>query len=59
MDTVFDIAVTHAGTIGGHTCAQRVAITGADVVTLKDKVIKKSLSLPISAHHWIASLFCW
>ena len=53
MDAVFDIAVTHTGMIGGHTRAQCVAITGANVVTLKDKVIKKLLSLPISAHHWI------
>ena len=55
MDTVLDVAVTHARTIGGYTCNQRVAITGADVVTLKDKVIKKLLSPLISVQHWIMS----
>ena len=55
MDTVFDVAVTHARTIGGCTCNQCVAIAGADVVILKDKVIKKSPLLPISTQHWIAS----
>ena len=55
MDTVFDVTVTHTGTIGGYTCAQRVAIAGANVVTLKDKVIKKLLSPPISTQHWVTS----
>ena len=55
MDTVFDVAATHAGTIGGYVRTQRAAIMGANVVTLKDKVIKKLLSPPISTHHWITS----
>ena len=55
MDTVFDVAATHTGTIGGYTRAQRVAITGANVVMLKAKVIKKLLLPPISMQHWIAS----
>ena len=46
--TVFDVTVTHARTIGGCAHAQCVAITGANVVTLKDKVIKKLLLPPIS-----------
>ena len=52
MDVVFDVTVTHAGTISGYTCAQHAAIAGANVVTLK--VIKKLL-LPISVQHWITS----
>ena len=55
MDTAFDVMVTHAGTIGGYTHTQHEAIMGANVVTLKDKVIKKLLLPPISAQHWIVS----
>ena len=55
MDTVFDNTATHARTIGGYMRAQRVAITGANVVTLKDKVIKKLFLLPISMQRWITS----
>ena len=55
MDIVFDIAVSHASTIGGHAHAQCVAITGADVVTLKDKVIKKLLLPVILMQHGIVS----
>ena len=56
MDTIFDITVTHARTIGGYTCAQCLAISSANVVMLKDKVIKKLLLLPNSMQHWITSL---
>ena len=55
MDTVIDVTATHARTIGGYTRAQRVAIAGANVVTLKYKVIKKLLLPPISTQHWITS----
>ena len=55
MDTVFEFTVSHAGTIGGYVCAQCIAITGADVVTLKDKVIKKMLLPVISMQHQIMS----
>ena len=55
MDTVIDVTATHARTIGGYTRAQRVAIAGANVVMLKDNVIKKLLLLPISMQHQITS----
>ena len=44
MDTVFDMTNTHTGTIGGYAWAQRVAITGADTINLKEKIVKKMLS---------------
>ena len=56
LDAVFDVMVTHSGTIGGHTRTQREAIVGVDVVTLKNKVIKKLLLPPISMQHWIMSV---
>ena len=51
MDMVFDVKVT----VSGHTCAQCKAISSPNVVTVKDKVIKKLLLLPISAQHQITS----
>ena len=53
MDTIFDITVTHTGAVGGYTCAQRVAITGADTVNLKEKIIKKILSPMITTQNCI------
>ena len=41
MDTVFDMMNTHAGTIGGYTRTQHVAITGANTINLKEKIVKK------------------
>ena len=55
MDTVFNIAVLYTRTIGGYTRAQCSTVTGANVVILKDKVIKKLLTLAISMQHWITS----
>ena len=55
MDTVFNATVTQSRTIGGYTRTQHEAIMGANVVTLKDEVIKKLLSPPISVQHWITS----
>ena len=55
MDTVFDITVTHTSTIGGYTCAQRVAITGADTVNLKEKIVKKIFSPMITTQNRITS----
>ena len=40
MDTVFDVTAAHARTIGGYMRNQLAAITGANVVALKEKVIK-------------------
>ena len=56
MDTVSDVTATHTGSIGGYTRAQCVAITDANVVMLKDKLIKKLLLPPISMQHWLMSL---
>ena len=53
MDTIFNAMVTHTGEIGGHTCAQRAAITGAKTVNLKEKSIKKILTLVILAQNHI------
>ena len=47
MDMVLDVVVTCAGTIG----APCKAIAGANVVTLKDKMIKKMLLPPMSVQH--------
>ena len=55
MDAVFDVTVTHTGTIGGYTRAQRVAITGAETVNLKEKIVKKILSPVISTQNCIMS----
>ena len=55
MDTFFDVTVTHTGAIGGYTCAQRVAITGAKTVNLKEKIVKKILSPVISTLNCITS----
>ena len=55
MDTVFNITMTHTGAIGGYSCAQHAAITGADAVNLKEKIIKKILSPVISTQNHITS----
>ena len=55
MDTVFNMTNTHTGTIGGYTCTQRVAITGADTVNLKEKIIKKILSPVLTTQSCITS----
>ena len=34
MDTVFGVMTAHAGTIGGYTHVQSVAITGANTINL-------------------------
>ena len=55
MDIVFDITMSHARMMGGHADAQRITITGADVVTLKDKVINELLLPAILMQHQNAS----
>ena len=55
MDTVFDITVTHTKTVSGYMHAQGAAITGTNVVMLKDKAIKKLLLPLISMQHCIMS----
>ena len=55
MDTVFDVTVSHTSTIGGCMRAQCTATADADVVTFKDKVIKKLLLPVISTQNLIAS----
>ena len=55
MDTVFDITTTHAGTIGGYTRAQRVAITGANTINLKEKIVKKIFSPILTTQSCITS----
>ena len=57
MDTVFNITATHTSTIGGYACTQCVAITGANVVTLKDKAIKKLLLPAISTQQQKKSFY--
>ena len=51
----FDITARHTGTIGGYTRAQRAAITGADMVNLKEKIIKKILTPVILTQNRITS----
>ena len=55
MDTIFVTTTTHTGVIGGYTCTQRAAITGANTVNLKEKIIKKILSPVISTQNRITS----
>ena len=55
MDAIFNVTVTHTSAIGGCTCAQHVAITGAKTVNLKEKIVKKILSHVISTQNRITS----
>ena len=55
MDAAFDLTNSHAGTIGGYTRTQCAAITGAENVNLKEKIIKKCLSPVLTTQSRITS----
>ena len=55
MDTAFELTNSRMGTIGGYTRTQHVAITGAETVNLKEKIIKKILSPVLTTQSCITS----
>ena len=55
MDTTFNLATTHTGTVGGYTRTQRAAIGAADVVKLKSTAVRKILDPVISTRDRITS----
>ena len=57
MDTAFNLTNSHTGTINGYTRTQRVAITGAETVNLKEKIIKKILSPVLTTQLKVVSCF--